>query len=174
MEAALEYSYEKHKALREKFYPSRPIVPVKSQEKLPEAIEPPKPVVRDVINLAPEEPEEEIALRAMLDHVWTQIYGENEFLRKTAFLMKGFSGRQSARYVIAKVLVKHGMTFIDVAGQAKSQKFVDCRFEIYYRLRRELGLSLMQVGQMLNKDHTSVLHGYRRMEEKIANGFKPD
>ena len=149
MEAALEYSYEKHKALREKFYPSRPIVPVKSQEKLPEAIEPPKPVVRDVINLAPEEPEEEIALRAMLDHVWTQIYGENEFLRKTAFLMKVFSGRQSARYVIAKVLVKHGMTFIDVAGQAKSQKFVDCRFEIYYRLRRELGLSLMQVGQML-------------------------
>jgi len=66
------------------------------------------------------------------------------------------------------------MTFIDVAGQAKSQKFVDCRFEIYYRLRRELGLSLMQVGRMLNKDHTSVLHGYRRMEEKIANGLKLD
>jgi hypothetical protein len=171
MEAAYEYSYEKHKALREKFYPSRPVVPTKPTEKLPE---PEQPIVRDIINLTPEEPEEEIALRAMLDQVWTQIYGENEFLRKTAFLMKGFSGRQSARYVIAKVLVKHGMTFIDIAGQAKSQKFVDCRFEIYYRLRRELGLSLMQVGRMLNKDHTSVLHGYRRMEEKIANGLKLD
>jgi chromosomal replication initiation ATPase DnaA len=32
----------------------------------------------------------------------------------------------------------------------------------------------MQVGRMLNKDHTSVLHGYRRMEEKIANGLKLD
>lgn len=174
MEQVSAYSYEKHKALREKFYPSRPIVPVKPQEKLPEPIEPRKPVVRDIINLTPEEPQEEIALRAMLDQVWTKIYGEDEFLRRTAFLMKGFSGRQSARYVIAKVLVKHGMTFIDVAGQAKSQKFVDCRREIYYRLRRELGLSLMQVGQMVNKDHTSVLHGYRKMEEKIANGFKLD
>ena len=171
MEAAYEYSYEKHKALRDKFYPSRPVVPIKPTEKLPE---PEQSIVRDIINLTPEEPPEEIALRAMLDQVWTQIYGEDEFLRKTAFLMKGFSGRQSARYVIAKVLVKHGMTFIDIAGQAKSQKFVDCRFEIYYRLRRELGLSLMQVGRMLNKDHTSVLHGYRRMEEKIANGYKLD
>lgn len=147
-------------------------MPIKPIEKQPEYRRPKEPVVRDIINLAPEEQPEEIALRAMLDQVWTQIYGENEFLRKTAFLMKGFSGRQSARYVIAKVLVKHGMTFIDIAGQAKSQKFVDCRFEIYYRLRRELGLSLMQVGRMLNKDHTSVLHGYRRMEEKIANGYK--
>lgn len=149
-------------------------MPIKPIEKQPEYSRPKEPIVRDIIKLAPEEPPEEIALRAMLDQVWTRIYGEDEFLRKTAFLMKGFVGRQSARYVIAKVLVKHGMTFIDMAGQAKSQKFVDCRFEIYYRLRRELGLSLTQVGRMLNKDHTSVLHGYRRMEEKIANGYKLD
>lgn len=169
MEAALEYSYERHKALREKFFPSKPII----KQDLKEPVLPPAQakVERDWMHISHPNPEEEDGLKAMLDQVWMQIYGEDEFLRKTAFIMKGFVGRQSARYVIAKVLVKHGMTFIDVAGQAKSQKFVDCRFEIYYRLRRELGLSLMQVGRMLNKDHTSVLHGYRKMEEKIAKGF---
>lgn len=86
-------------------------------------------------------------------------------------IMKGFSGRRSARILIAKVLMKYQLTFIEIAGQVKSRRWVDCRFEIYYRLRRELGLSLMQVGRMLNKDHTSVLHGYRKMEERIAAGY---
>jgi len=63
------------------------------------------------------------------------------------------------------------MTFIDVAGQARSKKYIACRHEIYYRLRSELGLSLMQVARMLNRDHTTILHGFRKMEDMIAKGL---
>jgi hypothetical protein len=212
MEPELRYSYERHKALKAKFYPSRPVVPVRPQEKRPdlpaqpkekkpiwvvspatssyeqtfspqdilldvlqsEQTGPEKPYVRDIINLTPNTPKEEARVSSLLRDVWSVIQTDEDFMRQTHQIMKGFSGRPSARIVIAKTLVKHNMTFVDVAGQARSKKYIACRHEIYYRLRSELGLSLMQVGRMLNRDHTTILHGFRKMEEKIANGFKLD
>lgn len=154
----------RYRELKQKFYPSKPNVPTRPQPEKPVA----PPVERDWLIIPSPEVELE---KAMLDKVWSEIYGEDDIIRKTMPIMKGFSGRRSARILIAKVLVKYQLTFIEIAGQVKSRRWVDCRFEIYYRLRRELGLSLMQVGRMLNKDHTSVLHGYRKMEERIAAGY---
>lgn len=136
-----------------------------------EQAEPEKPHVRDIINLTPKTPKEEAHVSSLLRDVWSAIQTDEDFMRQTHQIMKGFCGRPSARIVIAKALVKHKMTFIDVAGQARSKKYIACRHEIYYRLRSELGLSLMQVARMLNRDHTTILHGFRKMEDMIAKGF---
>ena len=164
MEQVSPLQFSRYRELKKKFYPSKPNVPSRPQ---PEKVAAP-PIKRDWLIIPP--PEDELE-KVRLDKVWNEIYGGDDIIRKTMPIMKGFSGRRSARIMIAKVLVKHQFTFIDIAGHAKSRRWSDCRFEIYYRLRRELGMSLMQIGRMLNKDHTSVLHGYRMMEKRIANGY---
>lgn len=170
MEQVSPLQFSRYRELKKKFYPSKPNVPLRPLPELPPVET--KVVERDWL-IIPKDEAAEIE-KAVLSRVWEEIYSEDKQIAATARIMKGFSGRRSARILIAQVLTKHQMTFIDIAGHAKSKKFCDCRFEVYYRLRRELGLSLMQIGRMLNKDHTSVLHGYRKMEERLAAGYVLD
>ena len=170
MEQVSPLQFSRYRELKKKFYPSKPNVPSRPQPELPPVET--KIVERDWLILLEKEPKD--TEKAVLSEVWQEIYSEDKKIAATAHIMKGFSGRRSARILIAQVLTKHQMTFIDIAGHAKSKRFCDCRFEVYYRLRRELGLSLMLIGRMLNKDHTSVLHGYRKMEERLAAGYVLD
>lgn len=75
----------------------------------------------------------------------------------------------SWRKIVSQVCVKHGVTFEEIVGQARSKRIVRARQEAYFRLREERQISWAQIGKMLGgKDHTSVLYGWRMHQAKLA------
>lgn len=68
-----------------------------------------------------------------------------------------------------EVCQKYGITVADLDGNRKFKKFVQARGEVWWRGRHELKKSYLWLafysGQ---KDHTTVIHGVKRHEEKIS------
>lgn len=62
------------------------------------------------------------------------------------------------REIIREVLVRNRMSTEDLTGAGRQERFVKARREIAFRLRSELDLTLKRIGQILNRDHTTVCY----------------
>jgi chromosomal replication initiation ATPase DnaA len=86
----------------------------------------------------------------------------------------GLAGRQGRDYfrpaeIVTEVIQKHGITRKQLKSDSRLPQYVAARQELCYRLREECSLSLPQIGGILGgRDHTTVLHGYRRHAAKLA------
>jgi chromosomal replication initiator protein len=73
-----------------------------------------------------------------------------------------------------EVCRKYGITLNDLDGKRMFRKFVEARSEAWWRGRHELKKSYLWLafysGQ---KDHTTVLHGVKRHEEKLLRASHP-
>jgi hypothetical protein len=72
----------------------------------------------------------------------------------------------SAR-IIKEVSLKHGVSVDEILSDIRSVGIVAARFEAMYRIREERRLSWAQIGRQFNRDHTSVLHGYRQHKKRL-------
>lgn len=59
----------------------------------------------------------------------------------------------------------HGISVGELRGAGVTRKLSRTRWRIA-KAARIAGFSLPTIGRALNKDHTSVLHGLRRLEEE--------
>lgn len=76
-----------------------------------------------------------------------------------------------AQAILREVAEKHNMSVKQVQSTARLKEFVAARQEASYRLNKELGFSLKQIGNMLGRrDHTTVLHAIKRYEKNLAKG----
>ena len=57
-----------------------------------------------------------------------------------------------------------GVSINDILGSGRCTELCHLRHYIMWRARIETGLSYPQIGRQLGKDHTSVLHGVKRIE----------
>jgi WhiB family transcriptional regulator, redox-sensing transcriptional regulator len=69
--------------------------------------------------------------------------------------------------IVAAVADRHGLTVEVLTGDGRSRGVVAARREAMWCLR-ESGLSLPDVGRVLGRDHSTVLHGLRRFAEVAA------
>lgn len=74
------------------------------------------------------------------------------------------------RHIVEDVAEKHGVSFETMKGDNRRKGVTAARFEVCARLYAETGMSLPQIGRLLNKDHTTVLHGIRRHHAIIKAG----
>jgi len=74
------------------------------------------------------------------------------------------------RRILREVAAKHGLTVDEVRGQQQGRKNAKARQEFYYRCSKETTLSKAGIGRKLGKDHTTVIHGIRQHEARIARG----
>jgi chromosomal replication initiation ATPase DnaA len=71
--------------------------------------------------------------------------------------------------IIRDVASKAGSTPAEVCSTRRDPNLVRARHEAAYRMTRELGLSMPQIGVRLgNRDHTTVLYGLRKYEAYLA------
>lgn len=70
--------------------------------------------------------------------------------------------------ICAEVAAKHGMTVADLTCDRRGKKIVLARHEAMWRCFKETQASYPAIGRVLNKDHTSVMHGVARHEERMA------
>ena len=66
------------------------------------------------------------------------------------------------RHIVEEVAEKHGVSFETMKGDNRRKGVTVARFEVCARLYDETGMSLPQIGRLLNKDHSTVLHAIRR------------
>jgi hypothetical protein len=76
---------------------------------------------------------------------------------------------RSWRSIVGEIAMKHGLKLGDLVGPSRSLKIAHPRQEAMWALKQENRWSLPRIGQLLGgRDHTTVLHGIRRHEERAS------
>jgi hypothetical protein len=66
--------------------------------------------------------------------------------------------------VIARVASKQGYDLGELRSTSRAPDLVRIRWQAMAAARAETAASLPQIGRILNRDHSTVLHGLRRVE----------
>lgn len=74
--------------------------------------------------------------------------------------------RGPLRMLLEEVAAKHGLTRADLKSVRRPKKITDARLEFYYRAATETSQSMPAIGNVVNKDHTTVIIGCRRYAVK--------
>lgn len=71
-----------------------------------------------------------------------------------------------------EICAKHGVKMRDLSSSCRSRPLILARWEVMARLHA-IGLPLARIGQALNRDHTTVLHGIRQNAKSEASCAQP-
>ena len=96
-----------------------------------------------------------------------------EQFREAHELLKvaGVAGVPRWKLILREVCAAHGVTMDQLTSHNRSKKFIDARMLAYYRLHKELGLSLPQIGRYIgDRDHSTVYYGIKRYESNLRRG----
>lgn len=74
--------------------------------------------------------------------------------------MAGCYASKETKLEILTVLEEHDVTWLELIGPSRFAKLAACRKEVY-RLLHKRGWSYAKIGDFMNRDHTSVMHGVR-------------
>ena len=74
--------------------------------------------------------------------------------------------------IIRKVADFYDITPEEVIGKGKTKNVANARQMSIYLIRKLTGLTLEQIGEVLNRDHSTVLHSIRKVEESLQNDPK--
>lgn len=86
---------------------------------------------------------------------------EQVLLPPPAPLAKLMDYRPLWRIIAQEVSEKHNIPLKELQGNRRFKRLSVARREIFWRLRHEKGMSLLDIARKMGKDHTSVLHGLR-------------
>ena len=82
----------------------------------------------------------------------------------------GPSGRTSAPTSILFAVARYyGVSADDLKGKSRQKQIVEPRQIAMYLLREEAHLSTPEIGRLLNRDHTTVLHGVKQVVSDMAH-----
>lgn len=77
---------------------------------------------------------------------------------------------RNSREILEAASKRYNVSIPEIKGTRRDKAFVKARHECCYRLSKELGYTLVQIGRILgNRDHTSVLSGIRRHELRLRD-----
>jgi chromosomal replication initiation ATPase DnaA len=104
----------------------------------------------------------------------TEMKAQERELKRTEFIWAGrheIRPRSTKREeILYQILDVTGLTREQLLGRQKLNHIVEARHWLCWRLYRETTMSMIGVGKYLNRDHTSVLNGIKRHEER-RNGW---
>lgn len=66
--------------------------------------------------------------------------------------------------ITAAVAEKHNMTPAQMRGPQRIPEYCAARFEAW-KLAREMGYSLPSIARYFNRDHSTIIHGLRRVQQ---------
>jgi chromosomal replication initiator protein len=78
------------------------------------------------------------------------------------------SGGVAAAAVLTAVTRYYGVKLDDLKSKARHKQIVVPRHIAMYLLHEDAHLSTPEIGRLLNRDHTTVLHGLRLVATDIA------
>lgn len=72
-------------------------------------------------------------------------------------------------YVVETVSLVSGVQLEDLKKDLRNQETVYARFVAYHILRTYLMMTHKAIGKMFGKDHTTVIHGLKTIEDEVTN-----
>ena len=75
-------------------------------------------------------------------------------------------------FIIEKVADFYDISPDEVIGKGKTKNVANARQMSIYLTRKLTGLTLEQIGEVMNRDHSTVLHSIRKVEENLQNDPK--
>lgn len=70
--------------------------------------------------------------------------------------------------IIAAGCWAFGITKEELLSKSHKRDFVRARYICMFIVRQRTDLGLIQIGKFFNRDHTSILHGIRRIENDLS------
>ncbi len=84
-------------------------------------------------------------------------------------LLNSSSSRMvSPESIISKVVERFGISVEELKSKNKQRRIADARQVSMYLIREMTDLSLPRIGEIFNRDHTTVLHGWRTISDNMA------
>ena len=80
----------------------------------------------------------------------------------------GPSRTQLATVAIGAVARQHGLLPEELTGRSQSRRIIPARQDAMWIVHRRAGLPLTAAGALFGRDHTTVLHGVRRVDDRAA------
>lgn len=77
--------------------------------------------------------------------------------------------RAKMRQIVKDVALKHQMTVEELLSATRRVPIVKARQEAMYRIKIEIGCSLLELGRFFKKDHTTIMHAIERHAERIES-----
>lgn len=71
--------------------------------------------------------------------------------------------------ILHAVARRHGIRPEEIMGHSRRKELIKPRQEVYYRLRLELCFSYQKIAKIVNKDHTSVMHGVYKVRDQLLD-----
>ena len=62
-----------------------------------------------------------------------------------------------------------GIHALDILGHDRARQFANPRQVIYYMLTIDLGWTRASVGRLMDRDHSTIYHGAKKIERQLAN-----
>jgi len=75
-------------------------------------------------------------------------------------------------FIIKKVADFYDITPDEVIGKGKTKNVANARQMSIFLIRKLTSLTLEQIGEVMNRDHSTVLHSIRKVEESLQNDPK--
>ena len=81
--------------------------------------------------------------------------------------------RQKAMAILTEVCRHYDVSVHDVMGKCRRGEYIFPRHFAMYYVRQYTSLSLSEIGRMVGKDHATVLHSIRTVNDLIEmNGYR--
>lgn len=61
-----------------------------------------------------------------------------------------------------------GLPENEIKGQNRARGLVLCRHAYYFIAREKMGLKLVEIGEVFGSDHTTVIHGIKKVKDMIS------
>ena len=79
--------------------------------------------------------------------------------------------RISPRQVVDKVAKYYNLTSKDLFGTSRMKDIKNARQVAMFLMNKDLELSTVKIGDEFSKDHTTIMHGIRMIDQKIKTDF---
>jgi len=85
-----------------------------------------------------------------------------------------YSDQKKASKIIDEICEFYGLTQAQVKGKCRLRGYVKARFVAMFMLRTRTGLTLKEIGRMFHRDHTSIIHAIKTINEVLSLKFEND
>jgi hypothetical protein len=70
--------------------------------------------------------------------------------------------------LLSVICLVSGLPEDEIKGQNRARGLVLCRHAYYFLAREKMGLKLAQIGEVFGSDHTTVIHGIKKVKDMIS------
>lgn len=79
-----------------------------------------------------------------------------------------------AEKIIEKVSEYYKIQIKDIKGRSRKREFVKARFISMYLIRNNTSLKLKTIGDIVGRDHTTVLHSLQTIQNTLSLHYDTD